>query len=840
VFPNDLTLVAGRASGGRALAPPGPDTLLAHAIQLAEELARCWRSGQRRPAEELLAGAPELRADAHALFAVVAEEVRLRRELGPAPSLDEFLARFPTVAAPLIDLFLTGRSVPTLPKCGEVLGECQLLAELGSGANGRAFLATQPLLADRPLVVKVTPCGGSEHLALARLLHAHIVPVLFVQDVPGRNLRVLAMPYLGGATLAQVMEELSSVPRPQRTGGQVVEALDRVQARAPLSVTRTGPARAALARLSYPGAVCWIGACLADALQHAHERQLVHLDIKPSNVLLAGDGGPLLLDFHLARAPLPAGAPAPLWFGGTASYMSPEQRLALAAVPRRLHLPARVDGRSDIYSLGALLYELLAGALPPDEPPRAISRALRQRNPTVSVGLADILGRCLAPSADDRYGSASAVAMDLRLHLSHRPLRGVANRSLGERWRKWRQRRPHALARLALAVLALFGLVSALGLGSLHLDGQRRAAAEALTEGRRLIAEGRAAEAERELARASASAEWLPNDLKRALAEERQRATGLREEGEQQARRKQLAGELAELSDELRFFWDVEALAPKQARKLGGRCARVWSQRQALVTQGQPEARENLLDLAVLWSELRAGKDEAGAQRAQALGVLDEAERLLGPSAVLAQQRLRFRSPGAPLLPPALAPRTPWEHYAVGRALFRAGQPERAWKELARAVAGQPNGFWPNFYQGACAYRLGRHEDAVAAFRACVTLAPNSAPCYHNRALALSALGRSEEARHDLDRAVRLAPKLGPAWLQRGLLHYQGGNLIQARTDLHEALRQGASPVSAHYNLALVCLALHDRAGAKNHLRQVLAHQPEHAGARAQLARLGP
>src|SRR5207302_5302468 len=115
------------------------------------------------------------------------------------------------------------------------------------------------------------------------------------------------------------------------------------------------PACRFLAQATYVEAVCWIGACLADALHYAHERGLLHLDPKPSNALLAADGQPMLLDFHLARAPLAAGGPAPSGLGGTPGYMAPEHQAALAAVAGRHDVPAAVDGRADVYGLGVLL-----------------------------------------------------------------------------------------------------------------------------------------------------------------------------------------------------------------------------------------------------------------------------------------------------------------------------------------------------------------------------------------------------------------------------------------------------------------------------------------------------
>src|SRR5262249_24919528 len=215
-----------------------------------------------------------------------------------------------------------------------------------------------------------------------------------------------------------------------------------------------------LAGSPYAEAVCWIGACLADGLHYAHERGLLHLDVKPANVLLAADAQPLLLDFHLALPPVPGGS-TPERLGGTPQSPSPQHRPACyGAVGGGNPVPAPVDHRSDVFSLGRLLCVALGG-----ECGESSAHDLRRANPLVSPGLADVVARCLAADPADRYPDAAALAADLRRHLAGLPLFGVPNRSLRERWQKWRRRRPHGLlwAALLLALTAapalLFGAV---------------------------------------------------------------------------------------------------------------------------------------------------------------------------------------------------------------------------------------------------------------------------------------------------------------------------------------------------------------------------------------------
>src|SRR5207248_2975946 len=127
------------------------------------------------------------------------EEVSLRREWGEPGGSSEVLRRFPQWAVPLrvlLDLrhALDAEDEPDFPRSGERLGEFRLLAELGRGRRGRVYLARQPALGDRPVVVKLTARTDAEHVSLARLQHTHIVPLYAAHDDPGRRLRVLCMP----------------------------------------------------------------------------------------------------------------------------------------------------------------------------------------------------------------------------------------------------------------------------------------------------------------------------------------------------------------------------------------------------------------------------------------------------------------------------------------------------------------------------------------------------------------------------------------------------------------------------------------------------------------------
>ena len=139
----------------------------------------------------------------------------------------------------------------------------------------------------------------------------------------------------------------------------------------------------------------------------------------------------MLLDFHLAHEVGP-GLPGELdRVGGTAGYMSPEQQRSIQALRTGQPISIALDHRSDIFSLGVLLYESLVGQRPPvdEKESRAV---LHAANPRMGRSLVDLLHKCLAHDREERYADAGELAEDLRRDVANLPLRGVANRSLKE------------------------------------------------------------------------------------------------------------------------------------------------------------------------------------------------------------------------------------------------------------------------------------------------------------------------------------------------------------------------------------------------------------------------
>jgi serine/threonine-protein kinase len=505
-----------------------------------------------------------------------------------------------------------------------------------------------------------------------------------------------------------------------------------------------------------------------------------------------------------------------------------------------------VDRRSDVFSLGLLLYQALTGVLP--RPTPAVIECPRRYNADITQGLADILLKCLAHDPAQRYADAAGLSADLLRHVNDLPLSGVPNRSLGERWAKWRRRRPHALTIgvLAAAVLTATVGISLYALGA--VNRHRHQAERSLEEGDQYFRDRAYGPAADSYGRGLALVQEVPYG--QGL---RQRLQGK----ERLSRRAQAVQNLHTLCDQLRFFYGATSLPRGRLGELSSHFREVWARRGELLDrQGTELAREveqqldtDLLDLGTLWADLgvRLADGPANPKACrEALRVLDEVETLFGRSLVVDCLRQTYTSPKAGaesawqavLANPQTQPRSAWEYRSIGQALLLANQPAQAAKAFDQSLRLQPQSFWSNYYQGICAYRLKTYQQAVNSFRVCIALRPDCAACYFNRGLAAEALKDDAQALDDYSRALQIEPSLGSAALNRGLLHFKARRHQQALDDLRQAQAGGADPAVVGYNLALVYLERREPEAARQSLIRAVQANPNHPDAQALLTRL--
>ncbi|MFO0954735.1 MAG: protein kinase [Isosphaeraceae bacterium] len=302
---------------------------------------------------------------------------------------------------------------------------------IARGGMGVVFLARE-LRLNRLVALKILPGGGfappqdrrrfqREAELVAALDHPHIVPVYAVGEHAGHA--YLAMKLVAGGSLAAHLDVFRGDPR----------------------------GAASLLRQ------------VALAVQHAHERGVLHLDLKPSNVLLEGDGRPLVADFGLARR---AGHGAELtWTGavvGTPGYMAPEQ-----ASGRR----EEVSAATDVYGLGALLYALLTGRPPfvGDTPAEVIDR-VRHGEPLPPCRLARgippdleaITLCCLERDPAARYATAQEVADDMERHLTGLPVHARTRPAFVRLGKYLGRRRGRVALVLTVALVGVLAVVAAI------------------------------------------------------------------------------------------------------------------------------------------------------------------------------------------------------------------------------------------------------------------------------------------------------------------------------------------------------------------------------------------
>ncbi len=411
--------------------------------RIRADQAERWQRGERVLVEDYL-GRPAVRGlDDEGVLDLIFNEILARNQRQDRPALAEYCQRFPQYREQIGRWFDTqdtlGPGSPRTagtpaPPGGDQAGPAlptvagyEILAELGRGGMGAVYKARQTSL-KRLVALKMILSGSfarpqdvarflHEAEAVARLQHPHIVQIHEIGRQDGRP--YFTMELVEGPSLA---EKLQAGPLVPREAAQLAETLAR-------------------------------------AVQYAHERGVVHRDLKPGNVLLTADGQPKITDFGLAKR-IDQEESHHTRTGvvlGTPSYMAPEQAVGRSR---------EVGPATDVYALGAILYEMLTGR-PPFRGDTWLEIAQQIKHwqpvppsylqPRVPRDLETVCLKCLEKEPDRRYPSAAALADDLRAFLAGEPIQARPPNP-PERVVRWIRRHPTAAVLLGVGGAALLGV----------------------------------------------------------------------------------------------------------------------------------------------------------------------------------------------------------------------------------------------------------------------------------------------------------------------------------------------------------------------------------------------
>jgi tetratricopeptide (TPR) repeat protein len=777
-----------------------------------------------------------------ALVGQVADEFIERLDKGEQPDIEEYVRRHPHLALVLRDV-LTALQVmrvpgqlaasdgdgaqPSPPLVG-VLGDFRMIREVGRGGMGVVYEAEQMSL-DRRVALKVLPFAATmdprqlqrfqnEARAAAGLHHTNIVPVYGVGCE--RGIHFYAMQYIEGQSLADVIASLkASVGRQTHDATTPYHGADAPRSPETVPIARISTAHSTKDP-SYFRTVAQLGIQAAEALDYAHQMGVIHRDVKPANLLI--DNSPLtthhsprlwVTDFGLAQVHSDTRLTMTGDLVGTLRYMSPEQALAKRVV---------VDHRTDIYSLGATLYELLT--LQPayrgsdrqellrqiafEEPkaPRRVSKAIPAELDTIVL-------KAMEKNPAERYGTAQELAVDLRNFLESRPLRARRPGAV-LRLRKWARRHQ---APVTTAIICLFLAIAALTAVAGWVLRDRRArrgddertAGNALTEADRLHEEGKWAEA---ISAADRAEELLARGDNLDLL---QRARDLRKDlvmGKRLEGIRLLRGEVnekdidhvhidetgvdSEYEQAFRDYGiDIARLdiqeAAERLRATGMRLELAaaledWSWNRRLWRTKDDTTWKNLLDLA------RAADPDEWRNRLR-----DAWEQ--GDKKLLVELA---HSERAADLPPATL-------LVLATTLRHSGAMQGAADLLRRAQRSHPNDFWINHGLAGVIVRMNppRLDEAIRYYYVAQALRPDEFSVYFNLGIYLKENGERDAAIAACRKAVHLKPNFAPAHNQLGNALQSKGNLDEAIVAHRAAIRLRPDFALAHNNLGLALLA---------------------------------
>jgi serine/threonine protein kinase/Flp pilus assembly protein TadD len=790
-------------------------------------------------------------------------------EAGRAPDREEFLARHAAIAPHLADCLRGLEFVrqaagalddPAEAPAAEVirdgeasppaaLGDFRIVRQVGRGGMGVVYEAEQ-LSMRRRVALKVLPFAAAldaralqrfknEAQAAGHLQHTNIVPVYSVGCE--RGVHFYAMQYVEGQTLAALIADLgrhsnrAAAEPPVATGPYVPSTEPAAVATQPVAGLSTMHSHREPA---FFRAVAQLAIQAAEALEHAHQMGVVHRDIKPGNLMVDGRGNLWVTDFGLAQFQTDASLTVSGDLIGTVRYMSPEQALAKRIL---------IDHRTDIYSLGVTLYELLtlrpafAGKdrqellrqITFEEPcrPRRLNRALPPELETIVL-------KAMEKNPADRYATAQALADDLRRWLEDKPIQ-ARRPSLVQRARKWGQRHRAMVRTAAVCLLVTLAVLA----GSVGWVVRDQAARRTETEREANAALEEAAQWQRERRRpealaAARRAAWM-TETGNARAAFRQRVQARRADLELVAELEEARLQMTAVKEEGNFDFelgdrlfaqafqraglDVEVLPVEEAAErvrqssvavelaaaldhwvltrqhIKGQSPSSWQHLLRVARGADPDAWRDPMRQALERADKQAlfdlaGSEEVGRQPSLTLDSL--ADALL---------RMEAAEPAQALLQQAWQEHADdfWVNHHLAKAFMNA-QPPR-WDEAIRfctaAVVLRPQSPGAHNNLGVALHEKGRLDEAIAECRESIRLKKDYPGAHNNLGAALHDKGRLDEAIAECREAIRLKKDYPAAHSNLGTALSSKGRLDEAIAECQEAIRLKKDDPMAHGSL---------------------------------------
>lgn len=748
----------------------------------------------------------ELPADVAALVADVVDEFQARQDAGKNPEPEEYAARHPEIAAKLRRILAVMRlAAPPLKQAEPpgILGDFQLGREIGRGGMGVVFEAEQISLGRR-VALKVLPFAAladskmlqrfkNEARAAAALDHPHIVKVHAVgQD---RGVHFIAMQFIDGRPLSELIRDRrgETAPRPSVHPGASTVTNAVAHALADTAPIARGSTSRSRGDAAYFRQVAEWGIQAAEALEHAHSMGVVHRDVKPGNLLLDKNGQIWVADFGLAKlAASDGGVTASGDILGTLRYMSPEQAGAKHGL---------VDARTDVYALGATLYELLTGvpAVDGDDKAEILRKiafeepvALRKLNRSIPADLETVVLKCLATEPGERYATAGELADDLRRFLAGkatlaRPI------TVRQRLGRWVRRHPRRAAAGIFLVLVLVSGAWAVDRTRLTAEVAARGAAD---DADGLKARGRYSEALAEARRAAASLPtWGSRHLRRRVAEleadlillnELESAHIARVSGHRVGSE---TGSSAMASQYTSAFsrYGVDLVGDDEETVV-------------LVLRGRSVVREAsaALDDWGMWEQDPA----LSARLFRIAEAIDE-----NPTGLMARARTALKQRDLPglrrLAEEAEGPvGSPIEQVYLSDVLWYLDRIDEAANLLMAGLRHHRDNFLLNNLAGEMLCRSGQKAKAIPYFMVAAALRPDLPAPALNLAGALGETDRPNEAELILRDIIRVHPDFALAQVSFGKVLSQSGKPDEAEAAYRRAIEIGPDLVVAHENLA--------------------------------------